>query len=172
MGCVNAVCLYVIVFLLYLTIFSLFIKIDGSTIGFLRSTVKTGITGFHAILVVTSYNIMLNTVVSSKVVSVTQRNVVDPSRFAFRRIVALFLTIVIASIVVLSIFGALNVPASAAISLIFRLLKNTFVLTALGVCNSSDLGCNILLGDGGTLRIVVNVFSSIVVTFMFNTFIV
>lgn len=80
----------------------------------------------------------------------------------------MLLTIVLASIMLLSIFGSVKVPASAAISVIFRLLKNAFTLTLVGIRGGSVLKLNSLVGASGTLSIVVTVFISITVTFFFN----
>ncbi len=162
---------YVITLLVVLTIFSLIINIDGSTIGFLGDTMKTGITECHAVTAITTVNIFLNTTVDGNVVSITHRNVVAPVCCSFCSIVYVFLTIVIASIILLSIFGALNVPASAAIDVIFRLLNNTFTVTLVNVIrnhyntSNAPLALNSLLGARGTVSIVLNVFLSITVTF-------
>lgn len=157
-------------FLFLLTVFSLMMNIDGSTIGFVGSTVNTGTTSFGAVVTVTTFNVFVNTALDGNVVRVTQRNVFEPRRFCFRRLVYVFLTIVMASMILLSVFGSLKVPASAAMSVMFRLLKNAFILTLVGVTKSRAkvLKFTSLLGARGTLSIVLNVFLSMTMTFFFN----
>lgn len=167
---VRAFCLFLVVFLFILTIFSLSIKIDGSTIGFVGSTVKSGTTSFGMVVIVTTVNVFINTSLSGKVVSVTERKVCRPRRFCFSRVVYVLLTIVLASIILLSVFGSLKVPASAAISLMFRLLNNAITVSLVGVTGSGNtLRLNSLLGASGTFAIVLTVFLSITVTFFFKT---
>ncbi len=172
---VRVVCAIVLNVLLLLTVFSLIINISGSTTGFLGSTINYGTTGQDTVLTITTINIIVNSSFSDNVVRITHDNIFVPSVFAFRRIVVLFLTIVLASIVLLSVFGAFKLPASAAMSLIFRLLKTTITITVISVIRSNNGLTDRLktrVGDKGTLGVLANVFTSITVTFAYNAVIV
>ena len=108
---------------------------------------------------------------------IARHGIFSPSYFSFYDIMCIFLAVMITDVVLLDVFNTLGMPTSTTVSLVFELLGGTFVLALLKLAGDATdengvlLTLNELLNSDKALSVILAIFLSVAIAFVFGTFV-
>lgn len=163
--------LAIVVFLLCLAVFDLFVGVSNDAVNFLNSAIGAKVAKFRTILFVASAGIAIGAVMSSGMMDVARHGIMQPANFSFYDVMTIFLAVMVTDVIVLDMFNTLGMPTSTTVSLVFELLGGTFVLAAIKIGSDSSITFANLLNTDKALSVIVAIFVSVAIAFIFGMFV-
>ncbi len=160
--------LCLVIFLLCLAVFDLFVGVSNDAVNFLQSAIGARVARYRTILTVASIGVVIGAVMSSGMMDVARHGIMLPSNFSFLEVMTIFLAVMVTDILVLDVFNTLGMPTSTTVSLVFDLLGGTFALATIKIANSSSLDYNTLINSSQALKVIIAIFMSVAVAFIFG----
>lgn len=163
--------LVIVVFLLCLAVFDLFVGVSNDAVNFLQPAVGAKTTNFRTILIIASCGVIIGAMMSTGMMDVARHGIMTPSQFTFEEVMIIFLAVMTTDIIVLDLFNSLGMPTSTTVSLVFELLGGTFLVATLKMINDDSLNYAILLNTDHALKVIIAIFVSVAIAFVFGTII-
>ena len=160
--------LCIVVFLLCLAVFDLFVGVSNDAVNFLNSAIGAKVAKFRTVLIVASAGVALGAVMSSGMMDVARHGIMQPANFTFYDVMTIFLAVMVTDVIVLDMFNTLGMPTSTTVSLVFELLGGTFVIAALKIATDPSLTFGDLLNTDKALSVIVAIFVSVAIAFVFG----
>ncbi|MCR5077370.1 MAG: inorganic phosphate transporter [Prevotella sp.] len=164
----SAIYLLIVGFLLCLAVFDLFVGVSNDAVNFLQSAVGARVAKFRTILIVASLGVILGAVMSSGMMDVARHGMMVPAQFTFAEVMTLFLAVMVTDIIILDVFNTLGMPTSTTVSLVFELLGGAFILATIKILGDDSLDYGMLLNSGKALSVIIAIFVSVAVAFVFG----
>lgn len=160
--------LCIVIFLLSLAVFDLFVGVSNDAVNFLQSAVGAKVAKFRTILIIASFGVIFGAIMSSGMMDVARHGIMNPARFSFHEVMIIFLAVMVTDVIVLDIFNRLGMPTSTTVSMVFELLGATFMLAIIKMIADSSLGFNDLLNTEQALKVIIAIFVSVAIAFVFG----
>lgn len=160
--------LCIVIFLLSLAVFDLFVGVSNDAVNFLQSAVGAKVAKFRTILIIASFGVVLGAVMSSGMMDVARHGIMNPAQFSFHEVMIIFLAVMVTDVIVLDIFNRLGMPTSTTVSMVFELLGATFMLAIIKMIADSSLGFSDLLNTEQALKVIIAIFVSVAIAFVFG----
>ena len=164
----SAIYLLIVVFLLCLAIFDLYVGVSNDAVNFLQSAVGARVASFRSILLVASLGVIIGAVMSSGMMDVARHGIMLPTHYAMSEVMVVFLAVMVTDVIVLNVFNSLGMPTSTTVSLVFELLGGAFVLSLIKMAADHQLVINDLLDTDKALSVILAIFVSVAVAFVFG----
>jgi len=103
-------------------IFDLIVWVSNDAINFLSPSVGSKVAKYRTIIIVASFWILFGALFSSWMMEVARKWIFHPQYFSFVEITILFLSVIVADILLLDRFNSLWMPTSTTVSIVFCLL--------------------------------------------------
>lgn len=161
--------LSVIVFLFLLAIFDLSVGVSNDAVNFLNSAIGSKAASFRIILVVASIGVFIGAAMSNGMMDIARHGIFRPEHFSFYDLICIFMAVMVTDIILLDVFNSLGMPTSTTVSMVFELLGATFVVAVIKMAAGSDLGFNDLLNTEKALSVILGIFLSVAIAFVFGT---
>lgn len=161
--------LCIVVFLLCLAVFDLFVGVSNDAVNFLNSAIGAKVAKFRTVLIVASAGVALGAVMSSGMMDVARHGIMQPENYTFYDVMTIFLAVMVTDVIVLDMFNTLGMPTSTTVSLVFELLGGTFIVAAIKIANDPSLTFGSLLNTDKALSVIVAIFVSVAIAFVFGT---
>lgn len=161
--------LSVVVFLFLLAIFDLSVGVSNDAVNFLNSAIGSKAAPFKRIIVVASIGVFIGAAMSNGMMDIARHGIFRPENFAFYDLICIFMAVMVTDIILLDIFNSLGMPTSTTVSMVFELLGATFVVALIKMADGSDLGFNDLLNTEKALSVILGIFLSVAIAFVFGT---
>ena len=161
--------LFIVVFLLCLAVFDLFVGVSNDAVNFLNSAIGAKVAKFRTVLLVASAGVAIGAVMSSGMMDVARHGIMQPANFSFYDVMTIFLAVMVTDVMVLDMFNTLGMPTSTTVSLVFELLGGTFILAAIKIAGDPNLVFSDLLNTDKALSVIVAIFVSVAIAFVFGT---
>ncbi len=161
--------LCIVVFLLCLAVFDLFVGVSNDAVNFLNSAIGAKVAKFRTVMIVASVGVAFGAVMSSGMMDVARHGIMQPSNYSFNEVMTIFLAVMVTDVIVLDMFNTLGMPTSTTVSLVFELLGGTFILATIKVLGDNGLGYGDYLNTDKALSVIVAIFVSVAVAFVFGT---
>lgn len=161
--------LCIVVFLLCLAVFDLFVGVSNDAVNFLNSAIGAKVAKFRTVLIVASLGVALGAVMSSGMMDVARHGIMQPSQYSFNDVMTIFLAVMVTDVIILDMFNSLGMPTSTTVSLVFELLGGTFILATIKMAGDSSLTYGMLLNTDKALSVIIAIFVSVAVAFVFGT---
>ncbi len=158
----------IVVFLLCLAIFDLFVGVSNDAVNFLQSAVGAKVAKYRTVMIIASCGVVLGAVMSTGMMDVARHVIMTPSHFSFEEVMVIFLAVMVTDVIVLDIFNTLGMPTSTTVSLVFELLGGTFILAMIKVLGDSSLDYGMLLNSDKALQVIIAIFVSVALSFVFG----
>ena len=155
-------------FLLCLAVFDLYVGVSNDAVNFLQSAVGARAATFRTILLVASLGVIIGAVMSSGMMDVARHGIMLPCQFALSEVMVVFLAVMVTDVIVLNVFNSLGMPTSTTVSLVFELLGAASVLAAFKMRADSSLAINDLLNTDKALSVIIAIFVSVAIAFVFG----
>ena len=161
--------LCVVVFLFVLAVFDLSIGVSNDAVNFLTSAVGSKAASFKRILIVASIGVFIGAAMSNGMMDIARHGIFRPENFSFYDLICIFMAVMVTDIILLDIFNTLGMPTSTTVSMVFELLGATFVVALIKMAGGLDLGFNDLLNTEKALSVIIGIFLSVAIAFIFGT---
>jgi len=161
--------LSVVVFLFLLAIFDLSVGVSNDAVNFLNSAIGSKAAPFKRIILVASVGVFIGAAMSNGMMDIARHGIFRPEHFAFYDLICIFMAVMVTDIILLDVFNSLGMPTSTTVSMVFELLGATFVVALIKMAGGTDLGFNDLLNTEKALSVILGIFLSVAIAFVFGT---
>ncbi len=159
---------YVIVGMLVLfAIFDLIVGVTNDAVNFLNSSIGSKAAPFSIIMVIASLGIMAGVTFSGGMMEVARKGIFHPQFFTMPELLTIFLSVMIADVLLLDLFNTHGLPTSTTVSIVFELLGAAVALSIIKIMASSDNTMALwdYINTAKALAIVSGILLSIVIAF-------
>lgn len=160
--------LCVIIFLFLLAIFDLSVGVSNDAVNFLNSAIGAKAAPFKRIIIVASIGVFIGAAMSNGMMDIARHGIFRPEYFSFYDLICIFMAVMVTDIILLDVFNSLGMPTSTTVSMVFELLGATFVVALVKMAGGSDLGFNDLLNTEKALSVILGIFLSVAIAFVFG----
>ena len=129
----------IVIILAVLAIIDLIVGVSNDAINFLNSALGSKVAKRWIILTVAAAGILLGVLTSNGMMEVARNGVFHPEMFTFENVMILFVSVMLADVVLLNTFNALGLPTSTTVSLIFELLGASIAVAMFTIWNDPSL---------------------------------
>ena len=157
-----------IVFLFMLAVFDLVVGVSNDAVNFLNSAIGAKVARFRTIA---SIGVFVGATMSNGMMDIARHGIFQPQMFSFNDLLCIFLAVMVTDVVLLDVFNTLGMPTSTTVSMVFELLGGTFILSLLKIATDETglLGFADLLNTDKALSVILGIFLSVAVAFIFGT---
>lgn len=161
--------LCVIVFLFLLAVFDLSVGVSNDAVNFLNSALGSKAASFKRVMVVASIGVFLGAAMSNGMMDIARHGIFRPEHFSFYDLICIFMAVMVTDIILLDLFNTLGMPTSTTVSMVFELLGATFTVALIKMAGGLDLGLDQLLNTEKALFVILGIFLSVAIAFVFGT---
>ena len=160
-----------IVFLFMVAVFDLVVGVSNDAVNFLNSAIGAKVARFRTILIIASIGVFVGATMSNGMMDIARHGIFQPQMFSFNDLLCIFLAVMVTDVVLLDVFNTLGMPTSTTVSMVFELLGGTFILSLLKIATDETglLGFADLLNTDKALSVILGIFLSVAVAFIFGT---
>lgn len=160
-----------IVFLFMLAVFDLVVGVSNDAVNFLNSAIGAKVARFRTILIIASIGVFVGATMSNGMMDIARHGIFQPQMFSFNDLLCIFLAVMVTDVVLLDVFNTLGMPTSTTVSMVFELLGGTFILSLLKIATDETglLGFADLLNTDKAFSVILGIFLSVAVAFIFGT---
>ena len=167
----STIYLCIVIFLLCLAVFDLFVGVSNDAVNFLQSAIGAKVAKFRTVLIIASCGVVLGAIMSSGMMDIARHGIMSPDHFTFEEVMTLFLAVMVTDVIILDVFNTLGMPTSTTVSLVFELLGGAFILATLKMYGDNSLNYGVLLNSNKALEVIMGIFSSVIIAFIFGAFV-
>lgn len=161
--------LCVVIFLFLLAVFDLSVGVSNDAVNFLNSAIGSKAASFKRIIIVASIGVFIGAAMSNGMMDIARHGIFRPEHFSFYDLMCIFMAVMVTDIILLDVFNSIGMPTSTTVSMVFELLGATFVVALIKMTGGSDLGFNELLNTEKALSVILGIFLSVAIAFVFGT---
>ena len=162
--------LCIVIFLFLLAVFDLSVGVSNDAVNFLSSAVGSGAASFKRVLIVAAIGVFVGAAMSNGMMEIARHGIFQPENLSFYDVIAIFMAVMVTDIILLDIFNSLGLPTSTTVSMVFELLGATFVVALFKIAApESTLGMGDLLNTEKALSVILGIFLSVAIAFIFGT---
>ena len=161
--------LCIIVFLFLLAIFDLSVGVSNDAVNFLNSAIGAKAASFKRIMIVASIGVFIGAAMSNGMMDIARNGIFRPEHFSFYDLICIFMAVMVTDIIILDVFNTLGMPTSTTVSMVFELLGATFVVALIKISGGIDMGLNDLVNTEKALSVILGIFLSVAIAFVFGT---
>ncbi len=167
----STIYLCIVIFLLCLAVFDLFVGVSNDAVNFLQSAIGAKVAKFRTVLIIASLGVVLGAIMSSGMMDIARHGIASPDHYSFEEMMTLFLAVMVTDVLVLDVFNTLGMPTSTTVSLVFELLGGAFILATIKMAGDPSLNYGDLLNSDKALEVIMGIFSSVIIAFVFGVFV-
>ncbi len=162
--------LCVIIFLFLLAVFDLSVGVSNDAVNFLNSAIGSKAASFKRVLIIASIGVFIGAAMSNGMMDIARHGIFRPEHFSFYEIICILMAVMVTDIILLDIFNTLGMPTSTTVSMVFELMGATFVVALIKMAGGvGELGFNDLLNTEKALSVILGIFLSVAIAFVFGT---
>lgn len=143
---------FMLAVMVVLAVTGLFIGVMNDAANFLNSAIASKAATLKIIMAVASVGIIVGAATSSGMMEVARSGMFAPELFTFRDVMVLYLSVMLANIILLDIYNTMGLPTSTTVALVFCLLGSAVAVSlhnpdnTLSDCIKSDRALAIVAG--------------------------
>ena len=160
-----------VIFLFVLAIFDLMVGVSNDAVNFLNSAVGAKTASFKVIIIVAAIGVFMGATMSNGMMDIARHGIVLPEHYYMDEVMCIFLAVMITDIILLDIFNSLGLPTSTTVSMVFELLGAAFAMSMVKIANdvTGELSLLNLLNTEKALSVIIAIFVSVAIAFVFGT---
>lgn len=160
----------IVIFLFLLAVFDLSVGVSNDAVNFLSSAVGSRAASFNRIVIVAAVGVFVGAAMSNGMMDVARHGIFRPENLSFYDVIAIFMAVMVTDVILLDVFNSLGMPTSTTVSLVFELLGATFVVALFKMAAPENtLGMGDLLNTEKALSVIIGIFLSVGIAFVFGT---
>ena len=164
---------YIIILLCILAVVDLVVGVSNDAVNFLNSAIGSGAISFRNLLILASFGILIGALSSSGMMEVARKGIFNPDAFTFDDIIIIFLSVMLADIILLDFFNTLGLPTSTTVSIVFELLGAAVIMGFLKIIESESSFSTIenYINTAKATQIILGIGFSVVFAFSIGHFV-
>lgn len=162
--------LFLVIILLLLAIYDLSVGVANDAVNFLNSAYGSRVVKLKTLLIIASVALIIGAVFGSGMMDVARKGIFNPQMFTFHQVMIIFVVMMFSDIILLDYFNTYGLPTSTTVSMVFNLLGASFGV-AIGFFIQNSIRFNEIgnyINVSSTLTIIIGIFTSIIVAFIFG----
>ena len=160
----------IVIFLFLLAVFDLTVGVSNDAVNFLSSAIGSRAASFKHVIIVAAIGVFIGASMSNGMMDIARHGIFRPENLSFYDVIAIFMAVMVTDIILLDIFNSLGMPTSTTVSMVFELLGATFVVALFKIADpSSTLEMGQLLNTEKALSVILGIFLSVAIAFVFGT---
>jgi phosphate/sulfate permease len=160
----------IIVFLFILAVFDITVGVSNDAANFMNSAIGSGAGSFKTVVTVAAIGVFFGALLGNGMMDIARHGVFRPERFAFFDLMCIFMAVMVTDIILIDVFNSLGLPTSTTVSMVFSLLGSAFGVAVVKMATvGGDLGFAELLNTGRALSMILGIFLSVAIAFVFGT---
>lgn len=161
----------IVLFLALLAISDLIVGVSNDAVNFMNSAIGSKAAPFRVIILVAALGVLLGSTFSSGMMEVARSGMFNPEMFTFKEVMAIFMAVMIADIILLEIFNSYGFPTSTTVSLIFDLLGASVAVATFKVLQGdSNEAIASYLNSDKALTVISAILVSVAIAFTLGCF--
>ncbi|WP_395093664.1 anion permease [Vaginella massiliensis] len=112
----------ILITLVLLAILDIMVGVSNDAVNFLNSAIGSKAASFRTIMIIASFGLLIGAIFSSGMMEIARSGIFVPSMFSFYDVILIFLSVMIADVILLDLFNYIGFPTSTTVSIIFELL--------------------------------------------------
>jgi phosphate/sulfate permease len=159
----------VIVFIFVLAVLGIVAGVSNDATNFMSAAVGTKSASYRAVTIIASLGIIFGSLMSNGMMEIARNGVFSPQYFFANEIIYIYLAVMIANLILLDVFNTLGLPTSTSVSLVFELLGATVAIAMIKMHSGTlDVGLGELINTDKALTMIVGIFLSVAIAFIFG----
>ncbi len=168
----EALYLGMIIFIFALAIFDLYVGVSNDAVNFLNSAIGSRTAKYRTLIIVAGIGVFSGCLLSNGMMDIARHGILNPSQYYFHEVMVVFLAVIVTDIVLLDVFNSLGLPTSTTVSMVFELMGAAFAFTMLKwIDNGGTHMLSEYINTGKALEIVISIFASVAIAFIFGALI-
>lgn len=154
-----------------LAIFDLMVGVSNDAVNFLNSAVGSKAASFKTVIIISAIGVFIGAAMSNGMMEIARHGIVLPEKYYFNEIMCIFLAVMVTDVILLDIFNSLGLPTSTTVSMVFELLGAAFAIALIKIAGDTtgELSMSNLLNTDKALSVIIAIFVSVAVAFIFGT---
>lgn len=164
----------IVIFLCVLAVFDLVVGVSNDAVNFINSAVGARVAPYKVVVGIAAVGVLAGASLSNGMMDVARHGIFSPAYFSFFEVICIFLSVMVADVIILDVFNSLGLPTSTTVSMVFELLGGAFALTIVKInagmmdADGRLLGFGDLLNTDKALSVILAIFLSVAVAFLFG----
>lgn len=160
----------IIIFLFVLAVFDLSVGVSNDAVNFLNSAIGSKAAKFKTILIVAAIGVFIGAASSNGMMDIARHGIFRPEYFSFYDLICIFMAVMVTDIILLDVFNSLGMPTSTTVSMVFELLGAAFIIALVKMTgDDTALSMMDLLNTEKALSVILGIFLSVAIAFLFGT---
>ncbi|MCM1092446.1 MAG: inorganic phosphate transporter [Lachnospiraceae bacterium] len=160
----------IVIFLFLLAVFDLSVGVSNDAVNFLSSAVGSRAASFKRVMIVATIGVFIGAAMSNGMMDVARHGIFHPENLSFYDVIAIFMAVMVTDIILLDVFNSLGMPTSTTVSMVFELLGASFVVALFKIAApESTLAVGDLINTEKALSVILGIFLSVAIAFVFGT---
>ena len=144
--------------------------VSNDAVNFLNSAIGAKAAKFKTIIIIASVGVFAGAAMSNGMMEIARHGIFRPEHFSFYDLICIFMAVIVTDIILLDIFNSLGMPTSTTVSMVFELLGAAFVIALIKMWgDDSALSLMDLLNTEKALSVILGIFLSVAIAFVFGT---
>ncbi|MBQ8736826.1 MAG: inorganic phosphate transporter [Bacteroidaceae bacterium] len=165
----------IVIFLIVLAVFDLVVGVSNDAVNFINSAIGSKAASFRIVIFTAAIGVFAGAALSNGMMDIARHGVLSPSYYSYYDVMCIFLAVMVTDVVLLDVFNSLGMPTSTTVSMVFELLGAAFALALMKIAGGAldseglPLTLNELLNSDKALSMILAIFLSVAVAFLFGT---
>lgn len=160
--------LVVLVFIFSLSCYDLTAGVSTDAGNFLSAGMGSKTAKLKVLFTVAAVGIFVGTITSNGMMDIARHGILNPDFYYMSEVICIFLAVGVSDVILLDIFNTLGMPTSSTVSMVFELLGGSTALAIVKLMNNSDLTYAQLINTDKALSIILGIFLSVAIAFVFG----
>lgn len=163
--------IFMLFVLFSLAILDLVVGVSNDAVNFLNSAVGSRAVTLRTIMIVASLGVAIGAIFSSGMMEIARSGIFDPTEFYFSEIMVIFMTVMLADVLLLDLFNSLGLPTSTTVSIVFELLGAAVCVGIIKTYNNDQSISAVLeyINTQKAGQIIYSIFLSVLIAFTVGT---
>lgn len=160
--------LVVLVFIFSLSCYDLTAGVSTDAGNFLSAGMGSKTAKLKVLFTVAAVGIFVGAITSNGMMDIARHGILNPDFYYMSEMICIFLAVGVSDVILLDIFNTLGMPTSSTVSMVFELLGGSTALAIVKLMNNSDLTYAQLINTDKALSIILGIFLSVAIAFVFG----
>lgn len=160
--------LVVLVFIFSLSCYDLTAGVSTDAGNFLSAGMGSKTAKLKVLFTVAAVGIFVGAITSNGMMDIARHGILNSDFYYMSEVICIFLAVGVSDVILLDIFNTLGMPTSSTVSMVFELLGGSTALAIVKLMNNSDLTYAQLINTDKALSIILGIFLSVAIAFVFG----
>ena len=159
---------FMLAVMVILAVTGLFIGVMNDAANFLNSAIASKAAPLKVIMAIASLGIVIGAATSSGMMEVARSGMFDPANFSFRDVMMLYLSVMLANIILLDVYNTMGLPTSTTVALVFCLLGAALAVSIVTITSNEEISLTEIgryINSTRAMAIVAGILLSVILAF-------